>query len=63
MSRTIGRPMTAPTTPDTIRVKGYDNHHELKNVATGLRARGYGDADILKIMGGNWMRIFTENFG
>jgi membrane dipeptidase len=48
---------------DTIRVKGYDNHHELKNVATGLRARGYGDADILKVMGGNWMRIFTENFG
>jgi len=48
---------------DTIRVKGYESHGELPNVVTGLRARGVGDDDLRKILGGNWMRVFAANFG
>ena len=33
------------------------------NLETGLRATGMDDADVAKIMGGNWYRFFAENFG
>lgn len=45
-----------------IRAEGYNSHAELKNVAHGLKARGYSDDDILKVLGGNWMRVLAANF-
>lgn len=48
---------------ENIRVKGYEEHTELINVAYGLRARGYSLDDISKILGGNWLRIFRANWG
>jgi microsomal dipeptidase-like Zn-dependent dipeptidase len=31
-------------------------------VAEGLRKRGFTDADVSAILGGNWMRVFAETF-
>ena len=33
------------------------------NVTAGLLARGYGDEDVLKILGGNWLRVLREVTG
>ena len=33
------------------------------NIANGLRAHGFADADVEKVMGGNWLRFFEESFG
>ncbi len=33
---------------------------EFPNLATALDKRGYSSADIVKILGGNWMRLFAE---
>jgi membrane dipeptidase len=32
------------------------------NITKGLVARGYSDAEIRKILGGNWLRVFGEVF-
>ena len=34
-----------------------DTIADLPKIATALKARGYGDADVEAIMGGNWLRI------
>ena len=33
------------------------------NIAAGLRARGFAEGDVEKVMGGNWLRFFEESFG
>lgn len=55
--------MVGPFDRDTIRVSGYQEHDQLVNVAYGLRERGYEQGDILKVLGGNWMRIFRAHWG
>lgn len=38
--------------------KEVDNMSKHTNLARGLVARGYSDDEILKILGGNWLRVF-----
>lgn len=33
------------------------------NITDGLKAHGFDDADVEKVMGGNWLRFFKESFG
>ncbi len=40
--------------------QGLDSHAKMPNVARGLIKRGYDDAAVKKILGGNWMRVFKE---
>ena len=35
---------------------------DFDNIANGLRAHGFADADVEKVMGGNWLRFFEESF-
>jgi membrane dipeptidase len=37
-------------------------HHHLQQLTAGLARRGYGDAQILKVLGGNFMRIYEQVF-
>ncbi|NNF91858.1 MAG: membrane dipeptidase [Boseongicola sp.] len=41
----------------------FRDNRDFGNLETGLRATGMDDADVAKIMGGNWYRFFAENFG
>ncbi|MBI4278087.1 MAG: membrane dipeptidase, partial [Armatimonadetes bacterium] len=41
-------------------VEGFAWLHEYPNVVRGLVARGYSDEDIVKIMGGNFLRVARE---
>jgi membrane dipeptidase len=38
---------------------GYQSIDQLPNVTGGLVARGYADDDVLKILGGNFLRVFA----
>jgi membrane dipeptidase len=41
-------------------VVGWNDAAETANVTTELRARGYADADIAKLWGGNLLRVWRE---
>ncbi|HSM60691.1 MAG TPA: membrane dipeptidase [Longimicrobiales bacterium] len=72
-------PFGAPTYPDftaaynehvtsDIRsplrnVEGYSDYAQIVNVAERLLARGFSDADVHAILGGNFLRVFEEVFG
>jgi membrane dipeptidase len=43
--------------------KGLDRHTKLINLTQGLVARGYSEEQILKILGGNFLRLFQEVLG
>lgn len=40
----------------------YGDNRDFGNIETGLRAKGFSDADVAGLMGGNWHRFFKENF-
>jgi len=40
--------------------EGLDRHHKLLNLTRGLVSRGYSDAEIKKILGGNFIRVFER---
>ena len=46
--------------PSTEFVKGLKDYRSFINITRGLMARGYKDEEIVKIIGGNWMRIFEQ---
>ena len=43
--------------------EGLNDEHKLKYATAGLLQRGYGADDILKILGGNWLRVIGEVVG
>ncbi|MDQ2089931.1 membrane dipeptidase [Marimonas arenosa] len=47
-----------PPQPDWFR-----DNRDFGNIENGLRAVGMNDTEIAGIMGGNWYRFFSENFG
>lgn len=43
--------------------EGFENHSRFLNLTRGLVARGYSDEDVLKLMGGNWLRLLSDTIG
>ena len=39
--------------------EGLDSHAKMLNLSRGLHKRGYAEGDIIKILGGNWMRVYS----
>jgi microsomal dipeptidase-like Zn-dependent dipeptidase len=57
-----------PIVNDAIQVElihphGLDSPSKLFNITAGLVRRGYSDGDILKILGGNFLRVFRVVMG
>ncbi len=46
-----------------IHPKGMETPDKFVNIAGELLGRGYSEADVAKILGGNWLRIFGEVWG
>jgi membrane dipeptidase len=42
---------------------GLESVSVLPNLSQGMRERGYGDADIVAVLGGNWLRQLEESVG
>jgi membrane dipeptidase len=43
-----------------VRVKGFERLENINNVARGLVTRGHSDERVVKILGGNFMRVARE---
>lgn len=50
-------------TPEAPYVRGLENVESYFNLTKGLVARGYSDQEILKILGGNFLRVFKKVCG
>jgi len=46
-----------PRTPSPVGIRGV---HDYPNITRGLKARGYSDEDVVKIMGGNFLRVWQQ---
>ena len=40
--------------------EGLRGAHDYGKITEGLKRRGYGDEDVKKIMGGNFLRVWTR---
>ena len=45
---------------NSFQPKGLEGPEQFPNLAGSMMNRGYQEEDILKVLGGNWMRIFEE---
>ena len=43
--------------------QGLENQSQFLNFTRGLVSRGYSDDDVLKLVGGNWLRLLSETIG
>ena len=46
--------------PHMSTPEGFDDVTAFPKLTAGLTERGYSNADVEKIMGGNWLRVFGE---
>lgn len=46
-----------PRTPSPVGIRGVQDY---PNITRGLKKRGYSDEDVLKIMGGNFLRVWKK---
>lgn len=46
-----------------LYVEGFRNIGEVTNVARGLKGRGWTDAEVRKVMGENWLRVYERVWG
>jgi membrane dipeptidase len=53
-------PSLAPARYEDRLVDGLEHVSQVKNVARGLVARGYSDADIQKILGANLLDLYRN---
>lgn len=49
-----------PRTPSLVGIRGAQDY---SNITRGLKKRGYSDADVRKIMGGNFLRVWKQVTG
>ena len=47
---------------DKIDIEGIDHPKRMFDVTEGLIRRGYSDADITAILGGNWLRVLASSW-
>jgi membrane dipeptidase len=47
----------------TMFVKGFETIAETLNITKGLVARGYSDQEVMKVQGGNFLKLFEKVWG
>ena len=62
VAKRIKQGISAPNEDPNIlfTVEELNSHRRMELIADGLSSRGYPDARIEKIIGGNWLRLFQE---
>lgn len=48
------------TDPSMRHAEGFSGPHDLGNLVEGLMRRGFPDADITKLLGANFLRVFSQ---
>ena len=41
-------------------VDGFDDYGQLLDVVEAMHKRGLSEADVEKVLGGNWLRVFEQ---
>ena len=64
LDRAFGRNAPPGVTPPWpwVGPKGFETVDEFPNVTAGLLERGYAEADVRKILGENFLRVFAETW-
>jgi membrane dipeptidase len=57
------RGIAAPREEDYMFVKDLNTPRRLEQIADHLLRRGYSEGRVEKIIGGNWVRLFTDVWG
>ena len=60
-TKPLERPMGFPDT--VVHPEEMETPDRLSSVARELSDRGYGEADLRKVLGGNWLRLFRQIWG
>ena len=60
VSGAYGRLITADVRSPMRALNGFSNYAEIVNLIDRLQARGYGDEDVRKILGENYLRVFEQ---
>ena len=60
VSGAYGRLVTADVRSPKRALNGFSNYAEIVNLIERLQARGYGDEDVRKILGENYLRVFEQ---
>ncbi len=59
----VFKPEHWPPVAEIHCARGLDSVVDLPDLTQGLLARGHSKADVAKIMGGNFLRVFREAWG
>jgi membrane dipeptidase len=59
----IFKPEFIPPVESWGSARGLESVAQVPDLIQGLRSRGYGDADLAKIMGLNFLRVFSQVWG
>jgi membrane dipeptidase len=46
-----------------LYIKGYENISQLPNLIKGLKGRGWTEAELDQVLGGNWLRVYERVWG
>jgi membrane dipeptidase len=44
-------------------VKGFEDTSKFPNLIRGFKDRGWTDAELDKVLGGNWLRVYEQVWG
>jgi membrane dipeptidase len=58
-----GRTLTEFGSARISKPAGVDKVHKLPNLTAAMLQRGWGEALVLKLLGGNWLRLLTVSWG
>ena len=54
------RPIPLPIPDPHYHPHGFETPDKMPDLASELLARGYGEDEVSKVLGGNWLRLFAE---
>ncbi len=60
ISESYDQHVTADIRSPRRNISGFSDYAEVLNLIDSLERRGYKDADVRKILGGNFLRVFTQ---
>jgi len=61
--RSIAFPPEALSDGPAVTVKDFEDISKLPNLVRGLRSRGWSSAELDKVMGENWLRVYERAWG
>ena len=62
-TKSVTFPEEALSAGPAVTVKDFENISKLPNLIAGLRRRGWSEPELVKVLGGNWLRVYEKAWG